>query len=62
MDRFEAISARFAEPMSDDEMNDLLAEQADLQEKIEAVNAWDLSRQVEIAMDALDDAHLEMQT
>jgi len=53
LDRFEAISARFAEPMSDDEMNDLLAEQADLQEKIEAAEAWDLGRKVEIAMDAL---------
>ncbi len=53
VDRFEALSARFAEPMSDDEMNALLAEQADLQDKIEAVDGWDLSRQVEIAMDAL---------
>ena len=53
LDRFEAISARFAEPMSDDEMNALLAEQAELQDKIEAVGAWDLSRQVDIAMDAL---------
>lgn len=53
LDRFEAISARFAEPMSDDEMNTLLAEQADLQEKIEHVDGWDLSRKIEIAMDAL---------
>jgi ATPase subunit of ABC transporter with duplicated ATPase domains len=53
LDRFEEVSARFAEPMSDDEMNALLAEQADLQDKIDAANAWDLSRQVEIAMDAL---------
>ncbi|MBY0500937.1 MAG: energy-dependent translational throttle protein EttA [Alphaproteobacteria bacterium] len=53
LDRFEALSARFAEPMSDDEMNELLAEQAELQEKIEAAGAWDLSRQVDIAMDAL---------
>ena len=53
LDRFEAISARFAEPMTDDEMNDLLAEQADLQEKIEDAEAWDLGRKVEIAMDAL---------
>lgn len=53
LDRFEAVSARFAEPMTDDEMNDLLAEQADLQDKIDAAGAWDLSRQVEIAMDAL---------
>jgi len=53
LDRFEEVSARFAEPMSDDEMNALLAEQAELQDKIDAANAWDLSRQVEIAMDAL---------
>jgi ATP-binding cassette ChvD family protein len=53
LDRFEAVSARFAEPMTDDEMNELLAEQAELQDKIDAVGAWDLSREVEIAMDAL---------
>ncbi|MBS0271287.1 MAG: energy-dependent translational throttle protein EttA [Proteobacteria bacterium] len=53
LDRFEAISARFAEPMSDDEMNTLLSEQAELQDKIEAVEGWDLNRKVEIAMDAL---------
>jgi sulfate-transporting ATPase len=53
LDQFEAISARFAEPMSDDEMNNLLAEQAEIQEKIEAVDGWDLSRKIEIAMDAL---------
>ncbi len=53
LDRFEAISARFAEPMDEEEMNNLLAEQAELQDKIEHVGAWDLSRQVDIAMDAL---------
>ncbi len=53
LDRFEAISARFAEPMEDDEMNALIAEQGELQEKIEAASAWDLQRNVEIAMDAL---------
>lgn len=53
LDRFEALSARFAEPLSDDEMNTLLLEQADLQEKIEAVDGWDLNRKIEIAMDAL---------
>ncbi|MBY0293346.1 MAG: energy-dependent translational throttle protein EttA [Alphaproteobacteria bacterium] len=53
LDRFEAVSARFAEPMNDDEMSDLLTEQAELQDKIEAVEGWDLSRKVEIAMDAL---------
>ncbi len=53
LDRFEGISARFAEPMTDDEMTALLAEQAELQDKIEAAEAWDLGRKVEIAMDAL---------
>jgi len=53
LDRFEAVSASFAEPMTDEEMNELLAEQADLQDKIEAAEAWDLNRKVEIAMDAL---------
>lgn len=50
---FEAINAKFMEPMSDDDMNDLLAEQAALQDKIDAVDAWDIDRKVEIAMDAL---------
>ena len=53
VDRFNAISERFAEPMSDDEMNALLAEQAELQEKIDAEDGWDLDRRVEIALDAL---------
>ncbi len=53
LDRFEAVSARFAEELSDDEMNDLIAEQGELQEKIDAANGWDLQRTVEIAMDAL---------
>jgi len=53
LDRFEAVSARFAEELSEDEMNALIAEQGDLQEKIEAVNGWDLDRTIEIAMDAL---------
>ncbi|MFD2232864.1 energy-dependent translational throttle protein EttA [Phaeospirillum tilakii] len=53
LDRFEEVSARFAEELSDDEMNDLIAEQADLQEKIDHLNAWDLQRTIEIAMDAL---------
>ncbi|UUX49068.1 energy-dependent translational throttle protein EttA [Nisaea acidiphila] len=53
LDRFNEVSARFAEEMTDDEMNDLLAEQAELQEKIDAADAWDLDRKVEIAMDAL---------
>ena len=53
LDRFNEISARFAEPMDDDEMNKLLAEQGELQEKIDAVDGWQLDRTVEIAMDAL---------
>ena len=53
LDRFEAVSARFAEELSDDEMNELIAEQGELQEKIEAANGWELDRTVEIAMDAL---------
>ncbi|MBT7527738.1 MAG: energy-dependent translational throttle protein EttA [Rhodospirillales bacterium] len=53
MDRFEAVSARFAEEMTDDEITALLAEQGELQEKIDAADGWELERQVEIAMDAL---------
>jgi len=53
LDQFNAISARFAEPLDDDEMNMLLAEQGDLQEKIEAVGGWELERTIEVAMDAL---------
>src|SRR3981081_351528 len=51
--KFEEISNKFAEPMSDDEMTKLLDQQARVQEKIDAVNAWDLDRKIEIAMDAL---------
>ncbi len=53
LDQFDAVSARFAEELTDDEMNALITEQGELQEKIDAINAWDLQRQVEIAMDAL---------
>jgi ATP-binding cassette ChvD family protein len=53
LDRFEAVSARFAEELSEDEMNALIAEQGELQEKIDAANGWELDRTVEIAMDAL---------
>ena len=53
MDRFNAVSARFAEELTDDEMNEVIAEQAELQEKIDAMDAWDLERKAEIAMDAL---------
>jgi energy-dependent translational throttle protein EttA len=51
--RFEEVSARFAEPMSDAEMEKLLAEQGRLQDTIEAVGGWELDRTVEMAMDAL---------
>ncbi|UMM64164.1 energy-dependent translational throttle protein EttA [Aristophania vespae] len=53
VDRFNEISAKFAEPMSDEEMNDLLAEQAELQEKIDAGDGWELDRKLDIALDAL---------
>jgi sulfate-transporting ATPase len=51
--KFEDISNKFAKPMSDDEMTKLLDQQAKVQEKIDAANAWDLDRKIEIAMDAL---------
>ena len=51
--RFEAISAKFAEPMSDDEMTALLDEQARVQDRIDATDAWNLDNKIEIAMDAL---------
>jgi ATP-binding cassette ChvD family protein len=53
LNRFNEISAKFAEPMDDDEMNTLLAEQADLQEKIDAEDGWEMDRRVDIALDAL---------
>ncbi|HXG71462.1 MAG TPA: energy-dependent translational throttle protein EttA [Gemmatimonadaceae bacterium] len=51
--KFEEISMKFAEPMTDDEMTRLLEQQSKVQEKIDAANAWDLDRKVEVAMDAL---------
>jgi sulfate-transporting ATPase len=53
LDRFEAVSARFAEELSPDEMEALIAEQGELQEKIDQADGWELDRAVEIAMDAL---------
>ncbi len=53
LDRFEAVSMRLGEVEDPDEMMTLIEEQAELQEKIEAADAWDLDRTVEIAMDAL---------
>lgn len=53
LDRFNAISNKFAEPMTDDEMNALLEEQGNLQNKIDAAHGWELDRTLEIAADAL---------
>ncbi|MDQ7011136.1 MAG: energy-dependent translational throttle protein EttA [Mariprofundaceae bacterium] len=53
LDRFNEVSARFAEPMSDDEMNRLIEKQGKLQDAIDAADAWDLDRKLEIAADAL---------
>ena len=53
LDRFEAVSTRLGEPLGDDEMEKLLDEQSRLQDRIDAANAWDLDRTVEMAMDAL---------
>ena len=53
LDRFNAISMQFAEPMSDDEMSALLEEQGKLQDAIDAAGAWELERKLEIAADAL---------
>ncbi len=51
--RFEEVSAKFSEPLSDDEMTALMEEQGKLQDRIDAANAWELERTLEIAMDAL---------
>ncbi len=53
LERFEEVSAKFGEELDDDEMNALIAEQGELQEKIDAANGWEIDRTVEIAMDAL---------
>jgi sulfate-transporting ATPase len=53
IDRFNAVSDKFAEPLSDDEMNKLMEEQAKLQDKIDAVGGWELERKLEIAADSL---------
>ncbi|PTN32441.1 energy-dependent translational throttle protein EttA [Desulfonatronum sp. SC1] len=50
---FEEINAQFAEPMSDEAMDALLARQASVQEKLDALNAWELESRLEMAMDAL---------
>jgi ATP-binding cassette ChvD family protein len=53
LSRFDEISMQFAEPMNDEQMNALLAEQAELQEAIENANGWELERTLEVAADAL---------
>jgi ATP-binding cassette ChvD family protein len=53
LDRFNEVAMKFADPMTDDQMNALLEEQGKLQEYIDAHNLWELDRKVEIAMDAL---------
>src|SRR3989338_1639653 len=53
VNEYNEISGKFAEPMSDDEMNKLLERQGELQEEIEKQNAWDIESRLEMAMDAL---------
>jgi ATP-binding cassette ChvD family protein len=53
LDRFTALSMKFAEPMSDDEMNTLLAEQGEVQDQIDRLDGWNLDRMLDTAMDAL---------
>ena len=53
MDRFTELSMKFAEPMSDDEMNELLAEQGEVQDQIDRLDGWNLDRMLDTAMDAL---------
>ena len=50
---FEEINAKFAEPMDDDEMSKLIERQGEVQEKLDAADAWDLDSRLEMAMDAL---------
>lgn len=54
LDRYNEISLKFAEPMSDDQMEKLMGEQGKLQDKIDAEDLWSLDRKIEIAMDALN--------
>ncbi|MEO0347976.1 MAG: energy-dependent translational throttle protein EttA [Pseudomonadota bacterium] len=54
LERFEAISMKFAEEISDDEMQEVLQEQGELQEQIDHLGAWEIDREVEVAMDALN--------
>ena len=53
VDEFNAVSSKFSDDITDDEMNELIIKQSELQEKIDAIDAWDIERKAEIAMDAL---------
>ena len=53
VDKFNEVSSRFGEELTDEEMNDLINEQTELQEKIDAADGWDIERKAQIAMDAL---------
>src|SRR6478736_1532749 len=53
LETFNQLSQRFAEPMSDDEMAKLLEEQGEVQDRIERLDAWNLDRDLDVAMDAL---------
>jgi energy-dependent translational throttle protein EttA len=53
MNAFNRINEKFAEPMSDEEMDRLIQQQGDIQEKLDAADAWDLDSRLEMAMDAL---------
>ena len=63
LDRFNEVSLRFGEELSDDQMNALIEEQGELQTQIDAIGAWELERKLEIAADALRlppwEAHVE---
>ncbi len=53
LNEFNRINERFAEPMTDEEMDKLIERQGEVQEKLDALNAWDLDSRLEMAMDAL---------
>jgi sulfate-transporting ATPase len=53
LDEFNALSEKFAEPMEDDEMNSLLEKQGKLQDQIDAADAWEIDRTLDVAMEAL---------
>ena len=53
LDEFNRINEKFAEPMTDDEMNNLIARQGEVQEKLDALDGWDLDARLDMAMDAL---------